>query len=162
SPYARSPMETFLKKPSSLVLCLALLSLSRPLPARAALSTELKALQDGFAEAAAKAKPAVVHITTVQEEVVRSPQFFFGDPEDLYEQFYGGRSPRPRRFRTEASGSGFVFDARGYVLTNDHVVHGANDIRVILTQADGVEKSYPGKLIGTDPYYDIAVVKIQG
>ena len=55
-------------------------------------------------------------------------------------------------------GSGVVFDARGYVLTNSHVVRGAQQIRVTLPDGRG----FPGKLIGADPVTDLAVIKIDG
>lgn len=129
----------------------------------AAPAAGLGALQDSFATIAGKARPAVVHITTVHEEVVRLPQFFFGDPEDFFEEFFHGRPQQPRvqRFRTQGAGSGFLFDPDGFVLTNEHVVRGADQIRVILTQPNGKEKTYVGKVIGKDSYLDLAVVKVQ-
>jgi len=130
----------------------------------AAAPPALVAMQESFAAIAAKAKPSVVHITTVHEEVVRLPQFFFGDPEDFFHEFFYGkpRTPYVQRFRTQGSGSGFIFDAAGYVLTNEHVVRGADEIRVIQTLPSGKERSYPARVIGKDPYLDLAVVKIQG
>jgi Do/DeqQ family serine protease len=61
--------------------------------------------------------------------------------------------------RVTGIGSGFITDPRGYILTNEHVVGGAEEIRVIVK--DSVEKIYKGKIVGTDPTTDLAVVKIE-
>lgn len=122
----------------------------------------LLALQESFSSVADKAKPSVVNITAIHEEQVylRSPYFFFGDPEDF---FYGvpRRPSQPYRWRTQGTGSGAVVDPRGYVLTNEHVVRGADEIQITMTLPDGKKKTYLGKVAGRDPTLDLAVVKIQ-
>jgi Do/DeqQ family serine protease len=96
--------------------------------------------------------PAVVNISTKTRVAVRDP--YFDDP--VFRQFFG--LPDRSRERVEQSlGSGVVVDAaKGYILTNNHVVGGADDITVTLQ--DG--RSFKGRLVGTDPATDIAVVKI--
>ena len=100
-----------------------------------------------FSPAARKASPAVVSITTSKE--VRDPRtndpwfrFFFGDP--------GTRSQT-------ALGSGVIMSPDGYILTNNHVVEGADEIEVAL--ADG--RRAQARVIGTDPETDLAVLKIE-
>jgi len=96
--------------------------------------------------------PAVVNISTKTRVQVRDA--YFDDP--MVRQFFG--LPAAPRERVEQSlGSGVIVDAaRGYVLTNNHVVGGADDISVTLQ--DG--RTFKGKLIGTDPDTDVAVVQI--
>jgi serine protease DegQ len=96
--------------------------------------------------------PAVVNISTKTRVAVNNP--YFNDP--VFRQFFG--LPDTPQERTEQSlGSGVIVDAaRGYVLTNNHVVGGADDITVTLQ--DG--RDFKAKLIGTDPATDVAVVQI--
>lgn len=96
--------------------------------------------------------PAVVNISTTTRVAVRDA--YFDDP--TVRQFFG--LPDTPRERTEQSlGSGVIVDAaRGYILTNNHVVGGADDISVTLQ--DG--RTFKGRLIGTDPGTDVAVVQI--
>ncbi|GAB2551694.1 Do family serine endopeptidase [Rhodanobacter koreensis] len=96
--------------------------------------------------------PAVVNISTKTRVAVSNP--YFNDP--VFRQFFG--LPDTPQERTEQSlGSGVIVDAaRGYVLTNNHVVGGADDITVTLQ--DG--RTFKAKLIGTDPATDVAVVQI--
>ncbi|HWX65722.1 MAG TPA: Do family serine endopeptidase [Rhodanobacter sp.] len=96
--------------------------------------------------------PAVVNISTKTRVPVRDA--YFDDP--MVRQFFG--LPAAPRERVEQSlGSGVIVDAtKGYVLTNNHVVGGADDINVTLQ--DG--RTFKGKLIGTDPDTDVAVVQI--
>jgi serine protease DegQ len=96
--------------------------------------------------------PAVVNISTKTRVQVRDA--YFSDP--MVRQFFG--LPATPRERVEQSlGSGVIVDAaKGYVLTNNHVVGGADDISVTLQ--DG--RTFKGKLIGTDPGTDVAVVQI--
>lgn len=91
-------------------------------------------LQQSIIEASEKVAPAVVNIRTVQ----------------LTQDFFFNIVPR------EGQGSGIIFDKRGYILTNEHVISGAREIKVTLS--DGRE--YKGKLVGSDSRVDIAVVKI--
>jgi serine protease Do len=132
-------------------------------PVRAAVPPAALALQNAVAELAAKAKPAVVNISVVQEQRVRveAPDFFFGDPEDMMRQFMQGPQPHEYRFRAEGTGSGFIIDPKGYILTNEHVIREATEIRVTLTDPNGKDKTYPGKVIGRDSNFDMAVVKIE-
>jgi Do/DeqQ family serine protease len=96
--------------------------------------------------------PAVVNISTKTR--VQVPERYFNDP--MMRQFFG-LPPGPRERVEQSLGSGVIVDAaKGYVLTNNHVVAGADDISVTLQ--DG--RSFKGKLVGTDPDTDVAVVQI--
>jgi len=100
-----------------------------------------------------KVTPAVVNISTKTRVQVSNP--FFNDP--MIRQFFG-LNGAPREQVEQSLGSGVIVDAgKGYVLTNNHVVAGADDITVTLQ--DG--RNFKGKLIGTDPDTDVAVVQIQ-
>ncbi len=126
-------------------------------------------LQESFAKVAEAAKPAVVSITTVHVESYQAQpfEFFFGDPfEDFFHEFFQAppsaprRRPAPRQFqrRFEGMGSGVIIDPRGYVLTNEHVIRGADELKVTLLEPE--EKTYTGKVVGKDPRTDLAVIKI--
>jgi serine protease Do len=108
----------------------------------------------GYAPILQPALPAVVSITS--SRLVKVPQMpFFNDP--FFEQFFGGQFPRmPQQQRERGLGSGVIVSPDGYILTNNHVVDKATEIKVILAD----KKQYPGKVVGTDPKTDIAVVKI--
>jgi serine protease DegQ len=99
-----------------------------------------------------KVTPAVVNISTKTRVRVRNP--FFDDP--VFRQFFGLQGA-PREQTEQSLGSGVIVDAaKGYILTNNHVVGGADDITVTLQ--DG--RNFKGTLVGTDPATDVAVVKI--
>lgn len=100
--------------------------------------------------ASEKTVQTVVHIQThfVREEVYYDPFMHF---------FYGENAYKIRERHGNSSGSGVVISADGYIVTNNHVVQDAKEISVVL---DNVK--YEGKLIGTDPSTDLAVVKIEG
>ncbi|MBI3133215.1 MAG: trypsin-like peptidase domain-containing protein [Bacteroidetes bacterium] len=100
--------------------------------------------------ASEKTVQTVVHIQThfVREEVYYDPFMHF---------FYGENAYKIRERHGNSSGSGVVISADGYIVTNNHVVQDAKEISVVL---DNVK--YEGKLIGTDPSTDLAVVKIVG
>ena len=111
-----------------------------------------------FADLAEKLMPSVVNISTTQTVVTRSnpfPNFQFppGSPfEDMFKEF---RTPQERQ--SSALGSGFIIDEKGIVVTNNHVIEGAEDIVV---QVNG-GKEFKAKVIGADPLSDIAVLQIQ-
>ena len=128
----------------------------------------LRDLQAAFRTIARKVKPAVVNISAIQTVEARNPMSdldpffrnhpfrdFFGD--DFFRHFM--RPPgRSGQFQRQGMGSGFIFDPRGYILTNGHVIKGADEIQVTI---EGKEK-YRARLIGVDPKTDVAVIKING
>ena len=111
-----------------------------------------------FADLAEKLMPSVVNISTTQTVVTRSnpfPNFQFppGSPfEDMFKEF-----GTPQERKTAALGSGFIIDESGIVVTNNHVIEGAEDIVV---QVNG-DKEFKAKVIGADPLSDIAVLQIE-
>ncbi len=131
---------------------------------------EVLNLQASFTNVAETVKPAVVSISTVHiEQIPEAPMFFFGDPFDFFSEEYGNPyqrrdAPRQRmrQFRQEGVGSGVVIDAEGLVLTNEHVVRGADEIKVLFYDKNGKKSEYPGKVIGKDARTDLAVVRIKG
>tara|TARA_B110001452_G_scaffold188448_1_gene158764 strand:- start:1018 stop:2427 length:1410 start_codon:yes stop_codon:yes gene_type:complete len=110
-----------------------------------------------FADLAEKLMPSVVNISTTQTVVTNSNPFPFqfppGSPfEDMFKEF-----GEPKERKASALGSGFIIDSKGLVVTNNHVIQGAEDI---LVRVDG-DKEYKAKVIGSDPLSDIAVLQIQ-
>ena len=77
------------------------------------------------------------------------------DPSDLYKHFFG--KPDQRSFRTEGSGTGFIVDRNGYIITNNHVIDKADRIKVVL---NGEEDEYRARVVGVDAETDVAVLKI--
>jgi serine protease Do len=97
-----------------------------------------------------------VNVNT-EEEVAASPFGAGGDP--IFDRFFRDffeSAPR-RRVTSRSLGSGVIVDPRGYILTNEHVVARAS--RISVTLAD--ERTYPAKLVGTDPDHDLAVIKVE-
>ncbi|RII28647.1 MAG: peptidase [Geobacter sp.] len=120
-----------------------------------------KAVVPDFVELAGKLKPTVVNISTAkvitpQKRLKRpSPTPYGTDPfEDFFERFFEEMPQRPHKERS--LGSGFIISEDGYILTNNHVVAGANEIKVKL--ADG--KEYMGEIKGADEKLDLALIKI--
>jgi len=128
---------------------------------------EVLNLQASFSSVAELVKPAVVSISTVRvEPLPEMQQFFFGDPlEQFFDQFSDPSrrrmAPRqPRKFKMEGMGSGVIIDPEGLVLTNEHVVRDADEIKVQMYDQDGNKKEYTGRVVGKDARTDIAVVRI--
>ena len=117
-----------------------------------------QSIPHSFADLAEKLMPSVVNISTTQTVVERSnpfPNFQFppGSPfGDMFKEF-----GTPQERQSSALGSGFIIDEEGLVVTNNHVIEGAEDIVV---QVNG-EKQLKAKVIGADPLSDIAVLKIE-
>ena len=110
-----------------------------------------------FADLTEKLMPAVVNISTTTTVVTKTnpfPNFEFppGSPfEDMFKEF-----GTPQKRKSSALGSGFIIDKKGIVITNNHVIKGAEDIFI---RANG-DKEYKAKILGTDPLSDIAVLQI--
>ncbi len=111
--------------------------------------------QNSYADVVAKVAPAVITIRSNRR--VRNPQQFpFGD-DPFFRGLFGGQGPQqPRESIEQALGSGVIVSADGYILTNHHVVDGAQDIKVDLN--DG--RTLDAKLIGSDSPSDLALLKI--
>ncbi len=117
----------------------------------------------GFAPVVKKVLPAVVNVSS--SKVSKIPAQFFGEmPDDpLFQKFFGNGSNRqfrvPRQApeqREQGVGSGIIMTPNGYILTNNHVVEGATDVTVTLSD----KRDFKAKVVGTDPKSDIAVLKI--
>ncbi len=122
-----------------------------------------EALQMGFVDVAQQVRPAVVHLGTIQRaKTRRGPNLPQGNDDpffrDFFNQFFGSEGPDSRsEFRRPGLGSGVIIDKRGLVLTNFHVIKGADEILIRLSD----KREYRGQIMGTDPKTDLAVVKFQ-
>lgn len=123
-------------------------------------------LASEFSKLAQKLDPAVVNITSEYTPKPRQSARNRGQGEqpsddfDLFRRFFGapnGDTP-PRTYRREATGSGFIVDPKGYIITNHHVVENADEIKVKLVDDQSEHKA---KLIGFDVETDLAVIKIE-
>ena len=112
-----------------------------------------------FADVAEKTVNSVVSISSTR--VVRAPnsqfQFPFNDP--FFQRFFGeDQSQAPQDIREQALGSGVIIDQNGTIITNNHVVEGASELKVTLFN----DKEYDAEIIGTDPPTDVAVIRLKG
>ncbi len=112
-----------------------------------------EAIRLSFAPIVKIAAPAVVNVYATSRVTVRSP--FEGDP--FFERFFGGGSPFGQPRERSSLGSGVIVDAEGLVLTNDHVIKGATEVKVAL--ADGRE--FQAEILLADERTDLAVIKLQ-
>ena len=115
-----------------------------------------KDIPSSFADLAEKLMPSVVNISTTQTITTSTNPFPFqfppGSPfEDMFKDF-----GTPQTRKASALGSGFIIDAKGIVITNNHVIKGAEDI---IVRVNG-DKEFKAEVIGSDPLSDIAVLKI--
>lgn len=126
----------------------------------------------GFTDVAKAVTPTVVNITTVltdkggdgrnvPDELRERMEEFFGGPNGPFgpRGFRGPQGPgEPRGHRGGGQGSGVIVSSDGYILTNNHVIDGAKEVTVTLPD----KREFKGKIVGTDPKTDLAVVKIDG
>jgi serine protease Do len=139
------------------------LNWTHPLSAKTEMST-LGGLPS-FADLAQNVSPAVVNISTTKtvKGGGRVFDFFRGQKErrspmdEFFERFFGDESPQPREHKQKSLGSGFIIDEKGHILTNNHVVEDADEIKVILKD----HKEYSAKVIGRDPKTDLALLQIK-
>lgn len=112
---------------------------------------------EAMAEIAEAVKPSVVNISTTRTIKERPFNPFFEDP--FLRRFFGDRFGQPgipRERKTTSLGSGVIVSPDGYILTNNHVIKDAEEIKVILPD----RREFKGRIIGTDPKTDLAVIKI--
>ena len=117
-----------------------------------------------FSDVAEKVRAGVVNVqvTKTVKNLDYGSRGFSGNPfgdQNPFGDFFGpfSQGNPPRGFEQQGVGSGFVINADGYILTNNHVVEGADQIKVKL--ANG--KEFDGKVVGRDPKTDLAVIKIE-
>lgn len=117
-----------------------------------------------FTELVEDHSPSVVKITTSTEPAERSAQPDGGQQvPEFFRYFFGDQLPpnfdfqQPNPTPREGLGSGFILSEDGYIMTNNHVIDGADDVRVMLTNGT----SYEAEVIGTDPQSDVALLKVE-
>tara|TARA_Y100000590_G_scaffold180039_1_gene205230 strand:- start:1395 stop:2813 length:1419 start_codon:yes stop_codon:yes gene_type:complete len=121
------------------------------------ITVESRATPESFADLAEKLMPSVVNISSTQTIKTTSNPFPFqfppGSPlEDMFKEFN-----KPTERKATALGSGFIIDKKGLVVTNNHVIQGAEDIVVSVNGS----KEYKASVVGRDPYMDLAVLQIE-
>jgi S1-C subfamily serine protease len=141
----------------SLGLLAALGLLTLPATPAAAQEGSALGLQQDFIRVAQEVMPSVVSLKAIRVVTVRPfgppADFFRGTPfEGMFQEFGG----QPIRRRLVGEGSGVIIDSRGYILTNNHVVAGSQQLLVHLS--DGREVT--GRLVGTNPRFDVALVRV--
>ncbi|MCG3111572.1 MAG: DegQ family serine endoprotease [Candidatus Manganitrophus sp. SB1] len=113
---------------------------------------------DLFIDIAKRVTPAVVNISTTRVVKGREDDDPFNDP--FFRRFFGDRpfdrQGPPRQRRSQGLGSGVIVDPSGIIITNNHVVENADEVEVLL----GDKREFKGKVIGSDPKSDLAIVKI--
>jgi len=118
----------------------------------------LSGLSEALADVADAVRPAVVNISTTSVVNMEDSPYgdMFNDP--FFRHFFGDGHPgMKRKYKSSALGSGVIVNENGFILTNNHVVKGADEIKVILYD----KREFKGKVVGTDPRTDLSVVKIE-
>jgi serine protease Do len=120
------------------------------------LPQEIPGESAAFSDVVKVISPLVVNISTTKTQIKKDTlpfsDLFNGPFKDFFEPFH-----MPRKWQEQSLGSGVVVSPDGYIITNNHVVEKSDEIKVTLLD----QQNYTGKLIGTDPKTDIAVIKIQ-
>ena len=161
----------FLQRPAGAVLALALAvatgfgvghigraSAINPVPSFKLAAPNEQPSHNGFAPVVKKALAEVVNISS--SKVVKMPTGFEGqDPrmDPFFRRFFGGpEGGVPRAHKQQSLGSGVIVSPEGYILTNNHVIDGATDVRVTLPD----KREFQARVVGADPKTDIAVLKL--
>ena len=140
------------------------LEIMNQLPAKSRISSKsvdiLTQLSDAQSEVAAVATPSVVNVSTTRTIKSReeTPLDLFDDP--FFRRFFGDQVPHPsvpKERKEQSLGSGVIVSEDGYIVTNNHVIEKAQEIKVLLSN----KKDYKARLIGADPKTDIAIIKIE-
>jgi serine protease Do len=132
--------------------------------AMASKNAPVRMVPQNFSALADTVSPAVVHIRVEKTVKGGGPAFHqfdqnpFGDNEQ-FKKFFGRKFGQQRRpeFKQPGQGSGFIIDKTGYIVTNNHVVEGADTIKVILKD----DSEYDAQIVGRDPVTDIALIKVE-
>jgi len=155
-------MKAYVHSLGKLLVGFLVLALTFPAPALAHSGPQ------GFADLAEKLLPAVVNISTTQtitskegEEIMPDLQLPPGSPfEDFFKDFMQkqqhGQENQPHKHKATALGSGFIVDASGYIVTNNHVIDGADEINVILQD----DTNLTATVVGRDKKTDLALLKV--
>lgn len=144
-----------------LIIVLVVIVVCNPLQAQSVESSSTAGLtpaNEPTVQAVQKVLPAVVNINT--ERILRRA---VQDPYDaFFREFFGGPvlPQRELRQKVQSLGSGFVVDPSGYIITNEHVVERAADLKIHVTMSDG--KTYSARYITGDPEVDLALIKVEG
>ena len=141
----------------------ALLLGSGPLIVSAAKNPTPRFIPESFSQLAKIARPGVVNIRT--EKTIKGGgrvfRHFFGSPfgkQDPFKEFFGPQDNGPsREFKQRSLGSGFIIDGQGYIVTNNHVIEDADQIKVKLTD----EREFDAEVVGKDPKTDLALIRIK-
>jgi serine protease Do len=162
------------KQPAAIVLALALAAVlvanNSFVPARAGVSSNtapldnnqvgaLLSLDQAMEAVAARVTPAIVNVAVTSR--VKSQPVAEGIPEGMQQFFgqqFGGRGGEQQPQVEHGIGSGVIVSPDGYIVTNNHVVEGATDVKVTLSD----RRILTAKVVGTDPLTDLAVIKIDG
>ena len=133
-------------------------------PSAHAKSADIYSTPGNFSKLAEMAGPAVVNIRTVKtikgggpvfRQFQRGPRGRENQFDDFFEKFFGENMPRD--FKQPSMGSGFIIDAKGYVVTNNHVIEDADQIKVKLDD----DTEFDAEVVGRDPNTDLALLKIE-
>ena len=137
---------------------IATAGISLSLPSTAATAPIMGEAQGGFADLVERVKPAVVNIST-RTRLASDSRFKFapGSPmERQFREFFGQQFRAEPEREAQGMGSGFVVDPSGYIVTNNHVIDGANTVTVTLHDATQLK----AKVVGSDPKTDLALLKV--
>ncbi len=157
----RIRLRSRLVRIAGLSCCVSFLFLANAAHADSAAVAQAKEMGQAFADVAKKVSPAVVFVQVEKKVTAGSPAAGSGFPgffdDDLLRRFFGEApfSNSPERV-VQGQGSGFIVSDDGYILTNNHVVSGADKVKVKLPD----DREFDAEMVGTDPHTDVAVIKI--